>query len=130
MSRTSASTLRSGSGAKVAERPSRWPRHVEHGNQQSLLVDRLGNGGPRSDHRVGVIPESAINHHLGYRCPGQRDQGLSCYDQSNRANAAARADQIEPALIGGKTSPLLSATIVNSGGSAASSRSSAAPPRS
>ena len=39
-------------------------------------------------------------------------------------------DQIEPALDRGSISPLLSATSVNSRGSAASSRSSAAPPRS
>jgi hypothetical protein len=53
--------------------------------------------------------------------------------QIDRANVVARADQMEPALIGGSTrafSPLLSATIVSSGGSAMSSRSSAAPPRS
>jgi hypothetical protein len=47
-----------------------------------------------------------------------------------RANAAARAGQMQVAVTGASISLLLSATIVCSGGSAVSNPSSAAPPRS
>jgi hypothetical protein len=57
--------------------------------------------------------------HAARRSPGARSP-----PRSHCANAAARADPMEPALTGGNTSPLLSAAIVGSG-SAASSRSSA-----